>query len=185
MWITWYAFGFVQIGLQRWFKHVTDLNNYFHAFLGWFIITITIYSVAALTIDPRESQTKIGENGAGPHFIIGYIVSGIMLLFTVSGIFVFMIRKLLKWDTRSIIIVRRMHRNSAFAVWVLGQVASYYGIISYIRTQISFTDYLKLQHLPLISLTTGFGIAILFEIYFQIAKSLEDDFKNSSNTIIS
>jgi hypothetical protein len=60
MWITWWAFGFVQIGLQRWFKHVTDLNNYFHAFLGWFIITITVYSVAALIVDPRESQTKIG-----------------------------------------------------------------------------------------------------------------------------
>jgi hypothetical protein len=78
-----------------------------------------------------------------------------------------------------------MHKNSAFAVWILGQVASYYGIISYIRNQISFTDYQKLQHLPLISQTTGFGIAGLFEIYFQITKRLEDDFKNSSNTIIS
>jgi len=59
-----------------------------------------------------------------------------------------------------------MHRNSAFAVWALGQVAIFFGIRNYLEAQTSFTSFNKFGSLPLISILTGFGIAILFEVGF-------------------
>lgn len=164
MWITWYAIGFVQIALNRWWKHASDLNSYFHAFLGWFIVSITIYSVFALVIDENESN-KLGKKLSN-HSIIGFTVFAACFVFTISGTSVFLIKKLLKWDTRSIILVRRMHRNSAFVIWVLGNVANYFGIRNYLEGQASFTTYDKNKNLPLISLLTGFGFALAFEALF-------------------
>jgi len=164
MWITWYVFGIVQIGLTRWFKHVSDWNSYIHTFLGWFIVTVTIWSVAALLIDTH--QARFGELTKGSHSILGFIVFASTFFFMFAGIGVFVIRKLLKWDTRSIILVRRMHRNSAITVWILGQVANYFGIRNYLEAQATYDTYIKYKSLPLISLLTGFGVFIIFEVVF-------------------
>lgn len=141
MWITWYVFGIVQIGLTRWFKHVSDWNSYIHSFLGWFIVTITIWSVGALIIDAAQPQTFGELNSKGNHSILGFIVFASTFFFGFAGVGVFVARKLLKWDTRSIILVRRMHRNSALTVWILGQVANYFGIRNYLEAQASYDSY--------------------------------------------
>jgi hypothetical protein len=113
MWIVWYFFGFIQIALNRWFKHLSDLNSYLHSFLGWFMISVTIYSIFALIIDQ-------GSGHYSTHGIVSWPVFGASFIFTVSGPAVFIARKILKWDTATIVKMRFGHRMLALVTWIIG-----------------------------------------------------------------
>jgi len=119
MWAVWYVIGLIQIGLNRWFFHISDYNNYIHSFLGWFIFTSMTYDLSAILITSGSLFA-----GAGLfHKRIGWVMAINMFLLIGFGLASFVAKKVLKWDTHTLMNLKHTHRNLAFVFWILSLIS--------------------------------------------------------------
>ena len=50
MWCSWFVIGVVMICTNRWYMHVSNINGYLHAILGWAVLGCNAFAAIDVTI---------------------------------------------------------------------------------------------------------------------------------------
>ena len=126
MFMLWFVLSFVMTATNRWFVYLSDNNNYIHAVIGWIIIFGSMWDIADIVIYDGVIHV------AGNHRIPAYIIMFPGLFgFMVTGVAAFVMRKVITWDTRKVIKIRRAHKYIAISVWIISLPVFYLGMENY------------------------------------------------------
>lgn len=126
MFLLWFVLSLIMTGTNRWFPYVSDYNNYVHAIVGWIIIFGSVWDIADLVI--YDGIMHLEGNHRVPAYII--IFPGLFGFIT-TGLGAFICRKLITWDTRTVVKIRRAHRYLALSVWIISLPTFYLGVYNY------------------------------------------------------
>ena len=126
MCVLWIGFFWVMTALNRWFPYMSNSNNYIHAILGWLIIVGSIFDITDIFI--HDHIIYLTNNHRVPAYFM--IFPG-LLGFSVTGVASLFAKKLLRWDTRTVILIRQAHKMIAFIYWLISLPVIWLGIYNY------------------------------------------------------
>ena len=139
--------------------------NYLHAFLGWTIVGLNAY--AALNIISLN-----GVKTEGLHNNVGQICFYGLMGFAVSGTITFIIKKQLEWNTKYVILARKIHRFLAIIFWAFSLFVLTTGIANFVNNNIN--DLPTYGFLVPLNVILMVGITVVLEIFYQLTWRKED-----------
>lgn len=117
MWVSWFIFGITMIGLNRWFMYLSDWNQQIHAVMGWMITIVTLWSGISAMIH------KEFDFGNGLHDKFGIILVLGILFVSFSGVYAFISKAEIKWNTNGVLGARKIHRRLGLVFFILSFLA--------------------------------------------------------------
>lgn len=113
MWFTWGFLGFLQIVSNRYLKSQWSWHLWMHRITGTLILLTTLV-LGILTI--KESGWSVYPS---PHNIIGVIVISIVTLITLGGVFTRSRMMRLKWNTSTMLKIKRGHKLFGYIILII------------------------------------------------------------------
>lgn len=136
MWNSWFVFGFVQLGTNRWFKHFSRNFLIVHALSGILITGLTLFWVLKIIIKFEAMYFDRIHN------VFGFIVLCMVCLVAIGGISLGYAKKNTQWNTKKIRVIKLAHKVFGLLVWLLGAVAITLGIAAYTEFYRNDLEYL-------------------------------------------
>lgn len=168
-WATWLSWSFFSLGIvftQR-FGAVYWRNSLtIHITLGVLSITLTLFFTAAGLI-------KAGKFKNQTHAWIGLFMCCIVWMEGVTGFYAYRTGQVQRWNSRSVVISKRIHKIFGYFLIAIAQYETQIGIIQY-------EEEWGLQPLPYgyINAVFMFVSVILLEVHFRVRRSQMDKFIN-------
>ena len=100
MCVLWVILYFFMTALNRWYVYISNNNNYLHSLIGWLIIVASIFDITDIFI--HDHIIYVTNNHRLPAYFM--IFPG-LLGFAVTGMASFFAKKLLRWDTQTVVLI--------------------------------------------------------------------------------
>jgi len=169
MWFSFTVLGLVMVGSNRWFNWASDRMQYAHMAVG---VVVMVLAGCSISLAIYTVSFKLND----PHNVLGYLTVFGWLVSACVGLASYKIKNRLKWNTKSVQLVRTVHRYTAYTVLAQSYVAV---VLGFYRFMFGFNLENSNPNIQLLGLANFVIVAIVlagFEKRFRKMRVQEDPF---------
>ena len=167
MWFLWSVFGFLLLCSNRWYAYASDKMQYVHSITGFIMLLMTLTFVILVSRQVGWVLT------AAVHTIFGWLLLLSTVLAIFGGIATYRIKNTVEWNTKQIMLMRRVHGWAGRVVFLSAYIPCTLGILLYCKNH---DDAKSLSFLAYINIAFGLLFMIGNEFRYQRMLNQLDEF---------